>query len=710
MDVWQNKEEKETSLDLLESPPLRQRRQHQQEEEEEEAEEACLPTSKTVTVDLNLVTGHQTNHYYSEDEEEEVDEEEDYGDTTMELPISNFDASVKKSQVEAQKLMNLQKANKMNASSSSSSNRPLRKRNRFAASWKPWQKWILTILVSIPGHEYMPKWFSRLLTPKGFGKTYNGNSSNLWNGVRRQDLIKKTKHWLKTIGSVLIGCLLLWFLLPMIFSSFMLLSSTSSAGRHAKLQAGIVKNLYVRIDDAGVSMTNPLSLTDLLYDRSSKTTKFIQNLQVIMNEISNKMLQQGFGPIAAANDREESTVFMEPIKENLIKKAFSAYYQNELWLHFMESQMISKPKDMQKHLQWIQHHCGSSKTSLINSKVADEKAFPEIAKTYGYLEIDVTELTDESFLLANGRFGLSQELKQQQTEKNNRLNKALQNLGQGDPVSMETIPFMKESMQLPLLPSPESLRSYKNVSLNDVNILMRFLAVETRKAWLNIMKESFCDSISFTKIAFDVSVISSSFWSSSASFCSRFNSATQTHYTPKTAMEKAATDILWSMDPSKQAEMRGDGLWTGMTTGCICAHHVGLPLPGVAWIDPNTNKPHTLFYPNLDKIKESTSSSTKKGFLFSSLQGFFGEAEPEKDIKTSSLNNDKYPVHQPKNHPLEYTYVDPVLINSKRFSSHQYLGQMYWIEGYDYKGFKRRVRVKSPELACISACLVGCGA
>ena len=706
MDVWQNKEEKETSLDLLESPPLRQRRPHQPEEEEKP-----IPlNSKTITVDLNLVTGHQTNHFYSDDDLEEEENKEDYGDNSGGLPRSNHDASVKKSQAKAQQLRNRQKANQINA------NRPLRKRNRFAASWKPWQKWILTILVSIPGHAYMPQWLRRLLAPKGFGNFYSASSSssssNLWNGVRRQDFIKKTKYWLKKIGSVLLGCVILWFLLPMLFSSL----SSSASQRHSKLQAGIVQNLYVRIDDAGISMTNPLSLTDLLYDRSSKTFKIIQDLQAISGHVLNKLWKQGlFKSNTIVNNQDQSMILMEPIQKSTIEKAFSAYRQKELWLHFMESQMISEStaNDISKRLQWIQHHCSSqTRTSLINSKVKgidswinndDEKAFPEIAKTYGYLEVDVTELIDpmDAAAAAGGSGSRSFTNTQKQIEKNNRLSKALQNLGQDGPIR-EQIPLTtnKVSQQIPLLPSPESLRSYRNVSLNDVNILMRFLSVETHRAWLEITQNPLDDaaeSNSPTKTVFDISILSASFWSSSE--------VTETHYQPKTALEKTVSNIVWNMDQVKQAEIRGDSLWTGMATGCICAHHIGLPLPCVAWVDPSTKKPHALFYPSLGKIKEST--TTEKGFIFSSLQGLFSDGAASEKVNPI-LKQDKYPTHHPTKHLLQFRYKDPVENEHSVSSRSRYLGEIKWVEGYDYKGLKRRVRVKSPELACISACLIGC--
>ena len=132
----------------------------------------------------------------------------------------------------------------------------------------------------------MPEWLKRLLAPKAFGRL--SSASSLWNGIRRENFIKKTKGWLKTIGVMVAICLIIWFLvLPILFGS--------SSPMYDKLQAGMVETLFVRIDDAGIRMRNPLPLTDLLYDRSSKSMTMIRNLQGISDEISNKLLEQGFG-------------------------------------------------------------------------------------------------------------------------------------------------------------------------------------------------------------------------------------------------------------------------------------------------------------------------------------------------------------------------------------------------------------------------------
>jgi len=174
-------------------------------------------------------------------------------------------------------------------------------------------------------------------------------------------------------------------------------------------------------------------------------------------------------------------------------------------------------------------------------------------------------------------------------------------------------------------------------------------------------------------------------------------------------------------------DLRTTALWSG-EGGCVCPHHLGVPINGAAWYEAGgpKGKVRVLFYPESDAVQRSTSRSDVGG-----IAGVFVSLFSKTPSSWSDRNKDAL-------HQIEWRHADPVLnpllYHEKKKKQQQQQQQQpkleldhtkhgpdilrlpmeatqrawTWVEGIDYRGQRRRYRVSPRSLACIQSCNRAC--
>jgi hypothetical protein len=183
-------------------------------------------------------------------------------------------------------------------------------------------------------------------------------------------------------------------------------------------------------------------------------------------------------------------------------------------------------------------------------------------------------------------------------------------------------------------------------------------------------------------------------------------------------------------------------LWTG-ETGCVCAHHVGIPIPGVAWAEfdeksGSAKKIRVLFYPRIPEYVfkyweehefpereeiarqnqlEETSSwltwilpdhlvrphlyghNTDPGNRISKRDALLAQLHLDSEIIVTRFD----PLY---NYPTTFDLLDtPEHLYKIPYKSK---APWIWIEGLDYRGTRQRLRVSPTSLSCVWACADQC--
>lgn len=198
--------------------------------------------------------------------------------------------------------------------------------------------------------------------------------------------------------------------------------------------------------------------------------------------------------------------------------------------------------------------------------------------------------------------------------------------------------------------------------------------------------------------------------------------------------------------------LRTASLWTG-ESGCVCPHHVGVPIPGAAWFERggtraapgSKDRVRVLFYPTSDAQREDEESLTPTlgMHVLSSLVSWMTQRTANDDDGNNNDNNsgaDKTnlgsppgrrstavtssPVLRGKTREIVWYGADPVLqpLTGKssghwpsregqqllRLPTRAVREDWTWVGGIDYRGDHRRYPVSPQNLACILSCTTAC--
>ena len=285
----------------------------------------------------------------------------------------------------------------------------------------------------------------------------------------------------------------------------------------------------------------------------------------------------------------------------------------------------------------------------------------------------------------------------------------------------------------------EPVRAFRNVSIYELHVLLWHLAAQGGRATIESQTASKLEKQLGRRVA-----------------------ATATTFAPPVPMthpreaEQVATssdhwyavvrDELASLE-NQRAEsllaLRTASLWTG-ESGCVCPHHVGVPIPGAAWFEgtgprsPELRpKVRVLFYPSSDAEQDqeqpASVASGVLNLLFSAWSSSSSSSKehvddvqetPPSSSQASSQDSGPLAILAPvlvgKTREIAWYASDPVLQPDRtallqgrcpilRLPRQAVRKDWTWVEGVDYRGGRRRYRVSPRSLACILSCKHACG-
>ncbi len=661
----------------------------------------------------------------------------------------------------------------------------------------------LDLLVRIPGQHILIALYRALrrrLVGGGAERSRRSMESvglerSQWGGVPSARLKFAGKRSLRVLVPMvvvtLLLLLLLWFVcLPIVsYGTSTLLGLGSYYGDHNRGRGrggpGVLIMPRRRVDDANVAMDNPLALNDLLYDRSTQARKAMTLMQELSartalamrsamgeEEGSPPAMSAGGGPVPPPPPPPPSHSQVDSKRAAQLlrveqRQAYLAYRQNDLWQHFIRTEMLASELEPgpETFMTWLRRQCAGPSSPRISSASeeagsryeTERTAFLRAAKQKGHIELDVTDRFPDQ-PSSSSVMDHSNPWQQQQAstggggyekEITQAMQSLLANAPPPPPPNAQTSSSISKEgplpSQQPLLLSPpyqfRPRRHYRNVSLHDAEMLMRFMAVEGRAAWEQaLVMETEAAAVqqrgdAIEQAVADAVAAAASMW---------VGAGDESVHRPENAVARMAADAVWTDEHQStgdggggggsMSELRSRALWAGMGTGCVCAAHIGLPLPAAAWVDTATGKRRALFFPDVASVQTASGDrdpgthrgrgpvSTFLGGILAAQFGFLGGGGTKTSGSTTTTDGatPTYP-HRPSGFPLRMASIEPVLnpqqpqapaIAAAHGQRQNFLqvphGHRRYVEGYDYEGRLRRVAVRGPELACLRACLRIC--
>lgn len=278
---------------------------------------------------------------------------------------------------------------------------------------------------------------------------------------------------------------------------------------------------------------------------------------------------------------------------------------------------------------------------------------------------------------------------------------------------------VEEQAQKVLAIAPPSPEVYRNVSVFDLHVLLWHLASQGRDTQVETQTASILEHQLGHRVA---------------SLAQAFASPVLASDPPPAApamdpWEPIVLDELGRLGQAQTPELlrlRTAALWSGPGS-CVCPHHVGVPIPGAAWYEvpseigtkpQRKGRPRVLFYPTSDAVRAQQAGSGSGGItrIFSTLFSAARSSSPDSGNKlprTPDTEGAK---------PVSWLAIDPVVAGKGpddgasppsppvlQLPDSAVRQPWTWVEGLDYRGDRRRLRVSPRSLACIISCTTACG-
>ncbi len=632
--------------------------------------------------------------YYQAEEEEQQEEKQEnsiFSLTTMTEDIDSLPLNM--SDVTSLRNRNAQAKNTKTIKAC----RQLRTRQRMQhtqlqeqQSQEWWASWKQTL------KQWVETWlgtaFTEVRTEAGTGRWHGVDRIlGFWEGVKGP--VKLTGLVLLILIGLWAG---LWILNP--FGSVRFNFNLGVAGN------GSVNGVYphgdfmaIRVDAAGIRISHPLPLCDLLYQRNDQSRLRDVLSETVANHAAVRIREwwhekgppPANHPVAARESEEAPEAFQTGSPD---------HRQSKTWDHFMDSQAVRQPlsvriqepypealRDWQessgpdaKQLfidstqAWLQREC-----SISSGIHLDADAFANHLAEHGSIPIVVTEYI---------RAPAKPEPAADATPQSVSVVDALFIPDDDDDASRPMVVVKNpEPLMLPSPTGPEVV--VRNVSAHDLHALMAYLASQASRVHVFQQTSSELE----TQIGNRIALAAASF------------QHPQLDTQSKDLWQPVVRDQLIRLDQQKDPDLmalRTSALWSGLG-GCVCPHHVGVPMPGAAWYEPAhppeiaKARTRVLFYPSIDS--PVTSSRAWKA-----LQWMSSGSASSSELLESGTGEETL---------ISWVASDPVL-----GSSHEILQlpmgaaqrDWTWVEGTDYRGQKRRHRASPRSLACVVHCLHVC--
>jgi len=265
-------------------------------------------------------------------------------------------------------------------------------------------------------------------------------------------------------------------------------------------------------------------------------------------------------------------------------------------------------------------------------------------------------------------------------------------------------------------------RAYRNVSAYELHALMYHLSAQAGAIWMT--KRTHVDQA----IQMAAEAVNDLIWIN----------AERREY-PEGGDNRAMWDmsekqaaILEESKDNGISEFRARVLWTG-ETGCVCPHHVGVPIPGAAWTEMG-KKTRVLFHIRLPNwLYESGGEAQRRESKTAGDSGSGGGSAVVQEALSwfEGLSNiagmgasvpgaGQRPDSRTKTMVVQT--VDPVFLDIygrpwlESYTPHihkiphttHHLDSWTWVEGLDFRGQRQRLRVSPTSLSCILSCSQAC--
>ena len=564
--------------------------------------------------------------------------------------------------------------------------RQTKQHHEWWASWKQTLKqWLETWLGTA---------FTEVRAEAGTGR---------WHGVDRLlGFWEGVKGPVKITGMVLLALVVIWTCLWVLnpFGSARFNFNSAVGGN------GSVNGVYphgdfmpIRVDAAGIHISHPLPLCDLLYQRNDQARLRDVLSETVATHAADRIREwwhkKGPPPGPVSPQEYQQQHHHEEAPEALQTDS-PDHHQSKTWQHFIDSRAVRQPlwvrieepypeslRDWQEASgpkpeelftdstqAWLKREC-----SVASDILTDADAFANHLADHGSIPIVVTD-----YIRATAK----PEPTPDATPQPNTV-VALFTPDDDDDASRPRVVVKAEPLLLPAPTAPEVV--IRNVSAHDLHAVMAYLASQASR--VQVLQQTSRELE--TQIGNRIALAAAAF------------RHPQLDTQSKDLWQPVVRDQLIRLDRHKDPDLmalRTSALWSGLG-GCVCAHHVGVPLPGAAWYEPAhppeiaKARTRVLFYPSIDS--PVTSSRAWKA-----LQWMSSGSASSSELLESGTDQEAM---------ISWLASDPVL-----GPSHEILQlpagaaqrDWTWVEGTDYRGQKRRHRASPRSLACVVHCLHVC--
>lgn len=533
-----------------------------------------------------------------------------------------------------------------------------------------------------------------------------------------------------------------------------------------------------RVDGAGVYMERPLAICGLLYDRREHARRRDEAWGALYRDLypdlAERVAQSGLrarGEGAGAQVMTRSNVLLvDPKALNGPRTALPPHQDSKRWRLLRESGAVwptPSRRDARmfhdKTRAWLARECG---------RAPGRDAFIRDAKERGYLRLDVTDYIEpppreptpppppQDAAKREGETPKSGGEAEEESEFD-----ALLQLEEEEEEEEEIVMGReeggkedKEGGEARMLAPPPPEPLYRNVSIYDLNMALFHFAAQARDAraeWPSpprglaaALAGALLDALARFRTAARVEAPGVRGGADEA----------QAHYQRLALQSHAEAKVRALL--GETVGLRSHALWSGADTGCVCPHHVGVPVPGAAWYEPADRARGTparvrvLFYATLDTLPAGPGYFVREvGGPPPSEDGFYPDEDPNESqnapkeeeegdsgwlgwlpapLAELARGKPAAPAKPSEPPPLvEWDIHDPVLEDEPwmplRLAQHApeprvRLGGRsegkddgeggqgrYWVEGVTYDGWQRRYPISAAAYACVASCQLACG-
>lgn len=620
--------------------------------------------------------------------------------------------------------------------------RTLRTRKKHQ-QWQLWstriRSWLETVL---------PESFTKELSLEaGVGKRWAGVERVLvaWNLSRRAAYI--------TAGVVVGVCLLWWVVLPTLFGGWLM--GGGGLGGYG-LNADGTDPRILRIDGHGAAIHLPLPLCDLLYRRADQAKQGDARLVQVANKAATRIRKwwSSSGPPISEKSRTQRKP-RQPRRrtdeyddgdgtldrDDAFRTLVPDHHSGEVWAHLKETGAVRSPAlgyypEILNHgavlpsspsqlkafeagtREWLKKWCR-------RGGAGDREGFAQAATQWGALEIDVSDYVPPLPPAVTEKPQQQEETRNEGTGADSdthvrvlRLEDLL-HLEDDGPSREPEVPQPEPAAKVeppPVLALPPPVVK-RNISVFELHVLMGYLAKQAAKVAFESETAAELEQQLGNRVA-----------QSATAFCP----VREPNHSPPTTPDPwlpIVRDQLARLERERDPDLllsRAKTLWNGQG-GCVCAHHVGVPIPGASWYEPARppelpeDRWRVLFYPTSDAAQEADSGNP------GGAGGGGAGALAWRLLRRLATSSENDREADPAGAALEETSsvswyaADPVLGRGEgegsgderddliRMPPSALSSTWTWVEGIDFRGNKRRYRASPRSLACVLSCLHTCG-